>query len=206
MGRGKNGRAGQGYPVRRDVRPVRDVRAQLDAAQDRPIVRGVHLELGDLSGAEVAPVDAVFSYFGQEFRVNPDLTETTVVDLFEKATTVELEDPREMLMAKDYVRGHLHPDDFDEFWALAASRRQSITDLMKLCWRLLELITDRPTTPPSDSADGRPDIKPNSPAGASPRDIASRFVDQFERQGRPDLASQVMIAVESHEARESVSV
>lgn len=191
---------------------------------------GQALDLGDLSGEVVEPVYATFAYFGERFRVNPDLTETLVVDLLAEAAHVDVDDPRsagrsEPTVAqnaersKDYVRQHLHPADFDLMWATAKANRQSITDLLALCWRLLSLVTDRPTSPPSDSSAGRPSISQSLPDGVSsqaddearvdgswwpetlPRnESAIRVVEEFEARGRPDLANQIMVTQEQRAA------
>lgn len=177
-----------------------------------PFIRGREIDAGDLSGDVVDPIIASFTYYGQRFRVNPNLTETMVVDLLEAGEDIEVNDPRQLLAAKDYVRDHLHPDDFDGFWQTAVDNRQGIQAVIKVCWRLLEQVTERPTSPPSDSSDGRRDTPTSSPAGASGpatgnvRDVARPFVERFEQAGRPDLANQVMLAVESREARGLVTV
>jgi hypothetical protein len=192
------------------------------------IVRGSAMDLGDLGGAAVDPVIATFTYFGRQFRVNPDLTETTIIDLFEEAAKVQMPaDPKDMKpeqalanmeQSKGYVREHIHPDDFDDLWSTARANRQGMQALMELCWKILELISERPTSPPSDSSAGRPDIRQNSPAGASSPDVAdptgaewwpdgvpfspvaAKVVDRFQQRGRPDLANQIMIAQEARAA------
>lgn len=193
------------------------------------IVRGRQVDLGDLSGDAVDPVLATFTYFGKRFRVNPDLTETTVIDLFEQAAKVRLRDPREEMTAaevmesaeraKDHVRQHIHPGDFDAFWAAAKANRQGVTPLISLCWRIVDLVSERPTPPPSGSSDGRPATSRNSPDGASSpgggepeidgswwpeglpyNEAAVRVVERFERQGRPDLANQIMVTQENRAA------
>lgn len=189
-----------------------------------PFIRGREIDAGDLSGDVVEPVVASFTYFGNRFRVNPNLTETMVVDLLEAGEDIEVNDPRQLLAAKDYVRDHIHPDDFDDFWQASIDNRQGVQAVIKVCWKLLERITERPTTPPSDSSDGRPVTATNSvdgvsePATASApvkpyeastgnvREVAAPFVERYERIGRPDLANQVMLAVESREARGLVTV
>lgn len=203
--------------------------------------QGQVLDLGDLSGEAVEPTYAEFSYFGSRFRVNPDLTETMVVDLLAEAAHIDIDDPRSRLdpsdpeselrtsptvaqnaeRSKDYVRQHLHPDDFAAFWELAKANRQSVEQLLKLCWTLLGRVTARrgegmvPTTPPSDSSDGRPVTNLSLPDGASsladdeaavdgswwPKDLprndaAIRVVERFEARGRPDLANQIMVTQE----------
>jgi hypothetical protein len=131
------------------------------------IVRGQTMDLGDMSGDVAEPVVASFVWFGERFRVNPDLTETVVVDLFEAASRLKVTDPEQFAVAKDYVREHIHPDDFERLWLLAKSKRQNLEKMMTLCWGILEGIAERPTPPPSGSSDGRPGIKPNSVRGAS---------------------------------------
>jgi hypothetical protein len=186
-----------------------------------PFIRGQEIDAGDLSGKTYEPIVASFTYFGERIRVNPNLTETVVVDLLEMSENVQVGDPRELVAAKDYVREHIHPDDFDDFWAAAMENRQGVTDVITVCWKLLERITDRPTTPPSGSSDGRRDTPMSSPAGASgpviesevvpPQsgnlaDVAGHFIAKFEGQGRPDLACQIAIAQEAREARGLVTV
>lgn len=201
-----------------------------DGGQFVPFRRGVDIDAGDLSGDTVEPVLATFGYFGKRFRANPNLTETMVVDLLEAGESIEVDDPRQLVAAKQYVRDHIHTDDFDEFWQTAVDNRQGIQAVIKVCWKLLEQVTDRPTTPPSDSSDGRRDTPTNSQGGASGRVIesvalpdppagparatplgnlgavADHFVEKFEAQGRPDLALQVIIAKEAREARGLVTV
>lgn len=225
-----------GRPQQTRQMPTREqAQRYMDGEEDArllPLIRGREIDAGDLSGEYVAPVTASFTYFGKRFRVNPDLTETMVVDLLEAGESIEVDDPRNLLAAKDYAREHLHPEDFEEFWDTARANRQDIRALMRVCWRLLEQVTDRPTTPPSGSSDGRPDTRTNSPDGASGQDIESSpapaehmaeissmtggtgnarevgeyFARKFEAEGRPDKAAQVMLAVEAREARGLVTV
>jgi hypothetical protein len=151
-------------------------------------IRGHAVDLGDMSGEVADPVEATFVWFGERFRVNPDLTETVVVDLFEKAQRVKVDDPEQFSAAKDYVREHIHPDDFDRFWQVTKQKRQNVTALMRLCWGILEGIAERPTPPPSDSSAGRPDTNRNSPRGASaPGGDAPTIAEHLAVQARqPD--------------------
>lgn len=209
-------------------RPMMSAEAARKAMEDGdgrlvPFVRGQEIDAGDLSGSHVEPIIATFGYFGRRFRVNPNLTETVVVDLLEMSQNVEVGDPRELVAAKDYVREHIHPEDFDEFWHTAMDNRQGVRDVITVCWKLLERITDRPTTPPSGSSDGRRDTPTSSPVGASERvieseateglpdggnvqGIAEHFTRKFEAEGRPDKALQIQIALEAREARGLVTV
>lgn len=183
--------------------------------------------LGDLSGPVYEPLVFSFAYFGETIRVHPELSETTVVDLYVRAADVEIDDGAndkfgEQLVKgareqQEYIRAHIHPEDFDRFWALAKKHRQKIGDLMVLSLRLVAAMAERdPTSPPSASSDGRPGTKPISPPGVSEPDggespevpgwwpegvpyspQAANFVDTFEQRGRPDLANMVMLAQEA---------
>lgn len=205
-------RGGGQAPYAQVQQPSRKEAEAALSGQIMPLVRGRQLDIGDLSGDTVEPVLASFTYFGKSFRVNPDLTETMLVDLLEDAEEIGSEGPMQLVAAKGYVRDHLHPEDFEAFWETVVANRQGINQVIKLCWKLLELVTDRPTSPPSDSSDGRQDTPTSSPAGASEpatgnvRDVAQKFVKQFEDEGRPDKAAFVMLAVESREARGLVTV
>lgn len=196
--------------------PVRDAAAA-------GFVRGVAMDLGDLAGETAEPIVATFTWFGEtagsraKYRVNPDLTETTVVDLFEQAQSIKVTDVEQVTGAKNYVREHIHPDDFERFWRAAKANRQGLASLMALCSGLVEAVAERPTGPPSDSSGGRPDIRQSSVRGASvPADtepapsedewwpegvpfnpVAAKFVDKFEAEGRPDKADLLMLAQEA---------
>ena len=231
MGRGGRRRGGRQYAgqQRPQVLSPEDARRQMEDGDGRlvPFIRGREIDAGDLSGDHVEPVVASFTYFGERYRVNPDLTETMVVDLLEAGEDIEVNDPRQLLAAKNYVRDHIHPDDFDDFWQASIDNRQGVQAVIKVCWKLLERITERPTTPPSGSSDGRPVTATNSvdgvsepatandpvaptptlaPTSGNVREVAAPFVEKYERAGRPDLANQVMLAVESREARGLVTV
>jgi hypothetical protein len=223
MGRGRGGRRPQHFrPQAYDPQAAQQA---MDGPRQElmPLIRGREIDAGDLSGDYVEPVQASFTYFGARFRINPDLTETLVVDLLEAGEEIDASDPRQLIAVKDYARGHLHREDFDEFWSTAQDNRQTVHDVMKVCHRLLAAVTDRPTTPPSGSSDGRRDTPTSSQAGASApviesdpvapaptqgnaREIGERFAREFEEQGRPDKALQVMLAVEAREARGLVTV
>lgn len=194
---------------------------------DGGLIRGVHINLGDLAGETVEPVTATFTWFGEQpgsraqYRVNPDLTETVVIDLFEQAQSIKVTDVEQITGAKAYVREHIHPDDFERLWRSAKANRQNTLALMTLCAGLLEGIAERPTTPPSDSSVGRPDIRQSSARGASvpvadvslpdvpgwwPDGVpynpsAVKWVDVFEAEGRPDKADMLMLAQEARAGR-----
>lgn len=191
MSRGRGRRGGGNYGAGQP-RP----RPAQHPAVEGEIVRGQVMDLGDLSGTPVEPVVASFVYFGERIRVNPDLSETAVMDLFARMGDIELEgdpslmaraanpatlseDDRERLGAmamrnagatREYVVEHLHPADRDLFWRTAMANRQGVPALMELTYKILELISANPTGGPSASSDGRPDTNPRSADGASPPD------------------------------------
>lgn len=151
----------------------------------RLIRTGELIEIGDLSGEARQPVTAHFTYFGARLRVNPNLTELDVVDLLEQADQVKVNDPKSMIMTKDYARAHIHPDDFDEFWALVKKHRQDTTGIMTTCWKILAGITANPTGGQSDSSDGQPGTKTSSQPGSSGQviDLSARrlYLDQIAK-------------------------
>ena len=223
MPRRRRGGPDYAYPAQMQRNP--DARTRRQQTEQPAIVRGQMLDLGDMGGEEVEPVLATFTWFGERFRVNPDMTETTLIDLFESASQVDIDDPesldpKQMEFAKNYVREHIHPDDFDRLWATAKRKRQGLDPLMTLCMRILEMVSERPTAPPSGSSDGRPVINqslpdgvlsPDAPVGrAEPEGLAPwwpqgvpynptavKYVERFESEGRPDKANIIMMAQEA---------
>jgi hypothetical protein len=216
MARRRRGGGGYAYPADVQRNPAAGKRPV-----DGQIVRGQSMDLGDLGGDAVEPVLATFTWFGERFRVNPDMTETTLIDLFEMARRVDVDpdliDPNQLDFSKGYVREHIHPDDFDRLWKTARANRQGIQQLIQLCMRILGLVSERPTAPPSGSSDGRPVTSQNLPDGAWSRaddaraaewwpeglpynSTAARVVERLEGEGRPDKANFVMLAQEARAA------
>lgn len=135
----------------------------------RVVRAGQVIDLGDLSDAAPArePVDARFTYFGERFRVNPDLSEVDVMDFMDEAQHVNPDDPTAFTLVKRWVAATVHPEDFTRFWKLSRSKRQDSTSIMALMWQILDGVTDLPTGQPSDSSGGLPNTSQNSPAGSS---------------------------------------
>lgn len=163
--------------------------------------------LGDLTAdtEERPPLEAAFGYFGEQIRVNPDLTEVDMIDFLDDANRVNANDPQSMLMVKEAARTHVHPDDFDRFWALRKQHRQGVESLMATIWQIVSAVTARPTGRASDSSDGPPVISQNLPPTASPpaggsnpddelRNRYLRQIDRFERQGPAGVAVAAQIA------------
>lgn len=197
------GRPGGGPAVSGDV---------LDPKTGRPIrvIRGgENIQLGDLDAdvPDHEPVTATFRLKHptdgvRTFRVNPELTELTVVDLLDEASTIKKDDPQAMTMTKKYAMEHIHPDDRDDFWATVRAKGMDSTDVMVLCWKLLDGITANPTGGQSDSSDGQPvtklsSVPDSSTPGGDPSDPQAEkraaFLRQIDRiQSRTDDDGKVL--------------
>lgn len=131
-------------------------------------------------------LDINFDYFGTMVRVNPDLSGVSLIDFMREATGLDQGDPdiKAVVGAADSMLHYIvHPDDFDAFWAVAKSQRQTLEDLTDLMQQLIEAVTEVPTERPSTSSDGPLSTEPSSSDVSSLPDIA-----RFEAAGRPDLA------------------
>ena len=131
-------------------------------------------------------VDLAFGYFGATIRVNPNLSELVLVDLF--AGMAGGEDGTEALTAiTGMVDALVHPEDVPEFRTRCRANRQSTEDLAQLAVKLVEALTDRPTRQPADSSDGLPTTVTNS-------EDDSRSAALKRLEGRPDLQVAVLRA------------
>lgn len=124
-----------------------------------------------------------FDYFGEELRVHPLLTDAELVDWLDEASKTDETDPRAGAMVKDFMRAVVHPDDFEQFWALGKQHRQSIEDRLRVANALMEAVVGRPTERRSDSPSGR-----GTTRGSSPADFALAAQRKLEADGRADLA------------------
>lgn len=187
----------EGEPLRRDQGPR--------------ITRGEGaFDLGDLSGEVVEQATGGFEYFGEWIRVNPDLTEVDIIDFLDQADHVKPDDPKSMIMIKDAVRAHVHPEDFDRFWALRKANRQGVQHLMGTIWQIVGGITGgKAATPPSGSSGGRPVINQSlpatssAPATAPSDDVQAKYqrqIDRFEALGTANgvaMAAQILTLAEA---------
>lgn len=170
---------------------------------------------------------ATFRYFGETYTVNPNVSEVDIIDFMDDASQVSATDPNAITIVKTFGRRIIDPEEFESFWKAARDHRQDANAIMTTLWRVLEGVTDRPTSPPSGSSDGRPGTSPSSPPGVSPPDSArfpdrpgdrelirdgldrlraaedplrARFlaqIERFEAQGLPHIAAQVAVAAEA---------
>lgn len=149
-------------------------------------------DLGELGTPHEAYEDS-FGYFGARIRLNPDLTDLTLIkvmrarrDINEDSTGADALDATEGLLA-----AMLHSEDVAPFWDLVESNRQDTDDLGDLVEKLVTVVSGRPTKRPSSSSTGRASTGERSGAGSSSPG------ERLEAQGRPDLALIVALAEES---------
>ena len=129
--------------------------------------------------------DITFDYFGQTIRANPELGELDYVEFMDKAGSVEAEGALGLSFVKDFARLCIASDQFDEFWGLARKHKQHVEDVFKVLRAIVEQVSDRPTTQPSDSSDGRTTTGTKSEAG-----LSSTLQERLA--GRPDLQLLVL--------------
>ena len=142
--------------------------------------------LGDFgTPVETSPEVVVFRYFGEEIRVNPDLSELDFVDFMDDASKVDENDSQSWGVMKNFIRAGIHSEDFDRFWGAAKRNKQGLDDLMKVIIKITEQITERPTERPADSSVG-----PSNTVRTSRADSYSRVLDRLD--GRPDLQEMVV--------------
>lgn len=138
-------------------------------------------------GVEHPPVEDSFSYFGDEIRVHPDLTDLRITAMFGVFNEAS-EDGGKIVTAIRLIGETLvHPDDVERFWLLSEQHRQTIEDLATLAGALLGALTGRPTKQPSDSSDGL-----SSTVASSTGDSSSPALEVLS--GRPDLQMAVLRA------------
>jgi hypothetical protein len=150
--------------------------------------------LGDF-GTERDVVEAEFGYFGATIRVNPDITDVGVLEVF--AALGEMSEDSEAVLVMSELRSAVatmvHPDDIERFWELAHRNRQTSEDIGSLASKLIEGLAGRPTKQPSDSSGGLPTTDTSSPAASSSPALRALA-------GRPDLQLAVVRAEEARQA------
>lgn len=171
--------------------------------------------LGDL-GQKKAALDVTFGWFGATIRSNPQASpELELTDFMARAKDIDLGDvdpanateedfkaaAGAMEAVRDFLRAQLHPEDWEQFWALAKANQQDVQDLMQVAMRLTEVAAGFPTGRPSSSPAGRSRTERRSRGGSSSRATkALRIVP-----GRPDLQAAIMRATEAQEAGRKAS-
>lgn len=155
------------------------------------------MHIGDF-GTERPPLEATFGWFGNTIRVEPNLTDTILMDFLSKASGIDDEaGPEAMKAVEDFLASMIHHEDYPTFMQVGRARRQNIEDLMTVAYSILEVATDRPTQAPADSSDGRSTTRAVSTANSS----VPAVKQELERRRRPDLALAVVQAQEARASR-----
>lgn len=98
----------------------------------------------------------------------------------------------------DLLEQCIDPADWLRFQAHADKVRADGDELMAVVKAVIEALSDRPTSRPSDSSDG-----PSTTSTSSLADSSSQVIVDFERKGRPQLAAQVLLAQQARASRAS---
>lgn len=155
-------------------------------------------------------IDATFDYFGVVVRINPAAGDLELMEFLMEAAEVEEVDQRKSMGAiSRYLRGLVHPDDWDTFWRAAKANRQTIQDLMILGQQLIEAVSGFPTEQPAPSTDGRGRTAQRSKAASSSRGTGrKRDVQralQVVPEDRGDLREFYVMAEEARARGEAAS-
>lgn len=181
--------------------------------------------LGDF-GEEREPLDLEFGWCGERFRVHPDATDLGFMEFMTSAEEIQLPadvdmdslaaDPSKAIAVMNslntatqsmhrFIRGQIHPDDWERFMSTAKAKRQQTSDLMRLSHNLTAAIARFPTGQSSDSAPSPSSVSKKSSGGSSSagkarnRALSSRESPATQRRhkveddaakllaGRPDL-------------------
>lgn len=136
-----------------------------------------------------------FTWYGQQFRTNPNFSELDYVDFAETATEVDEMDPRAAALLKILLRAQIHPADFDAFWKHTKKTmpRSEGQNLARLTQVLMEAFAARPTGAPSVSSSGQTSTgtpsRGVSSSLASPLAVADR--ERLTTSDDPKLARVV---------------
>jgi hypothetical protein len=151
--------------------------------------------IGKFGTARPRVEDLDFEYFDIVVRVNPDASEAHVFKFMDEAQKINLESVESLPILANFMRGLIHPEDWDDFMSKALSERQKTEDLMQVVGGIMGALGEDRTQPSSDSSAGQPETVQSSTPVSSSQDIQR----QFEAAGRPDLAEVVQMVRERAE-------
>lgn len=182
-------------------------------------------------GTPRGPVDLEFDYFGETIRVHPDASDLRFIGFMEVARGVKVEDAEAVNRAGiaamgellDFLRGQVHPEDWDRFLKTAHANRQTVTDLIQTGQGITAAVAAFPTERSNASSDGRSITGKKSKGGKRKRDreVAAIAADMAAAtaqtpadrstkralvllQGRPDLMEAVMQAKDARDAARAI--
>lgn len=152
-------------------------------------------------------VAMTFDYFGLVIRVHPDASDLELVEFMMAAADIgEVDEVQGMLALSKYLRGLVHPDDWQAFWQASKGNRQNLQDLMTTAQSIVEAVANFPTGQHGDSSPGRTSTVRKSTGGRSSRARRARGGGPTPSdtkaaltllQGRPDLKATVALAAEA---------
>lgn len=163
------------------------------------------MRIGDFSGGtyDINTVES-FGWYGEDIRINPELSELDLIDLAEEAAQTSTEDIKQITFIKDSFRKIIHSGDFDRFWATAKAKRLGLAELMQVQTKVIEYIAKRPTQLPSGSADGQSVIEGTSAqkqdSTVSPLTAMDVRYAEREMEGRPELRLALLQQAEHRSA------
>jgi hypothetical protein len=137
--------------------------------------------LGDLGVVKPKVIDS-FGWFGQEIRINPNLTDIVLMDFAEKAAAIDEDSPEVMGFVKMQMRLVVYTEDFDAFWSAALENGQDSTDLMAVMKTIVESTAKRPTQLPAGSSAGQPRTVVTSPDVSSLPDTEASPLAEADRE------------------------
>ena len=138
-------------------------------------------------------VKLAFPYFGETIRVHPyasDIEWTAFIDSMKDVPAEQVNDMAVLDETMKYVRGQIHPDDWDLFYRTATANHQNSVDLVALAQDIVSVVAGFPTGRPSDSPDG-PQLTGHLSKGGSPRPARQRG-KKSGKQKRKDAQRRVM--------------
>lgn len=153
------------------------------------------------------PDNLRFGFFGQEIRVNPEVSQAQLIEL--SANVPDGDDLGDVEAAKlimSTLRAVIHPDDWDAFWSTAKAENQDIQqDLMPIVQAVVEATTGFPTGQQSDStptpSNGGQKYAVEFPSEGLPTLTPSqlREANRLNALQRPDLQAALLQTVESRQ-------
>jgi hypothetical protein len=127
--------------------------------------------IGSLGTPREPITDLEFDFFGIIIRVNETASDLDLVGFMLDSAAlgdVELNSQKAMIATSNYLRGLIHPDDWDTFWRQARANRQNMEDLMALGQQIVEAVAEGfPTMPSSESGSGQESTPQSSRRGSS---------------------------------------
>jgi hypothetical protein len=151
-------------------------------------------------------------------RVHPhasDIGWTEFIESMRERPATEVDEGEVLDETMAYVRGQIHPDDWDLFWATAKANHQNSMDLVILAQDIVAQVAGFPTGRPDDSASGpqptghlskgglqRPARRGGGKSKKDKQKAAQRRVlARANEEGRSDLALNVLEAYEATTGR-----